>query len=165
MLRRQARLNLLNLIRHCLAFPTPCHCRTPGLRSSSNYCAILDDCILGDDDYAVANKVTTARTIGFGNPSFIQQSGVDAHTRVLIDDCVLDNTSLPYPDSRHPAHLINSHVFKRLVIVSSHNVRRINMYALRDPTAQTNHTVLNLRSIDDAAVTKYRVVDLSVLDL
>src|SRR6185503_4254252 len=115
--------------------------------------------ILRHDDDAVADEVRAAGSIGLGHATIIQQPRVLSDARILVDDGALDDSSLTYPDARHATTEIATHVLKRLVVISTHHERRIDLDALRDAAAQTNHGVHDLRAVDDAPVANDRIVD------
>src|SRR6185503_8625553 len=85
--------------------------------------------------------------------------------RVLVDDGAPDNRSLPYADARQSLADIAAHLFERLIEVSTHQLRRLDLNPFRDPAAHAYDGICDLRAIDDAAIADDRIIDLSLFDL
>src|SRR4030095_4055900 len=150
-------LTFLYLLCNSFAFPTSSHI--------SDNRTIPDGGILRDDNYPVSNVVRLVFTVCFNNTILVQQPCIATDASILVDDCASDDTSLPYAYTWNAVALILSHVIERLVVVSAHHERSVDLHTFRDATAQTNHTIRNLCAVDDATFTHDRIVDVCSFNL
>src|SRR6185369_12569383 len=128
-------------------------------------CPISNQRILRHDDDAVADEVRATLSISLDHAALVQQSRVLPNARILVDDRTLDDSSLTYPDARQALTQIEPHVLKRLVVIITHQDRRLNLHALQNPATQTDDGVRQLRTVDDATVADDRIVDLGLFNL
>src|ERR1051325_2071618 len=126
--------------------------------------AVSNHRILRHDDDAVANEVRAAGSVSLGHVRLVQQSRVLSDARVLVDDGMLDYSSLTYPNARQTLAGVAAHLVKRLVVISAHPERRIYLHAFRNPAAQPDDRIVYLCAVDDGAVADDRIVDLALLD-
>ena len=85
--------------------------------------AIRNQRVLWHDDDAVAYEVRTTRPISLENLRLIQQPRVLPDARVLVDDGLPDDCSLPYPNARQSLAEI-AEVLNRKGVPPAHGTNR-----------------------------------------
>src|SRR5688572_25170974 len=119
---------------------------------ASNDRPISDYGILGNDDNAIANEIRSILPVSFGYSRFVYQANTASNARVLVDDGAVNDRSLAYSHPRHISLKVGPHLLNGLVVISSHQKRRIDQHTFRNSASQANYRICYSCTGDDAAI-------------